>query len=89
MDGVVLGVDGEERDVVLFCGCDDELACGYEALLVREAEGFSGADCGVSGLEAGYADDGGDDEVDFREGRDVDCAGGAVEDFNVGDAFGF
>ena len=89
VDGVVLGVDGEEGDVVLVCGGDDELAGGDEALLVGETDGFAGADCGVGGFETGYADDGGDDEVDFGEGGDADGAGGAVEDFDVGDACGF
>ncbi len=89
MDGVVLGVDGEEGDVVFLCGGDDELAGGYEAFLVGEADGFAGADCGVGGFETGYSDDGGDDEVDFGESGDVDGAGGSVEDFDVGDAGGF
>ena len=89
VDGVVLGVDGEEGYVVFFRGGDDELACGYEALLVGEADGFAGVDGGVGGFEAGYADDGGDDEVDFGQGGDVDAACGAVEDFDAGDACGF
>ena len=37
VDGVVLGVDGEEGYVVFFCGGDDELAGGYEAFLIGEA----------------------------------------------------
>jgi hypothetical protein len=89
VDGVVLGVDGEEGDVVFFCGGDDELAGGYEALFVSEADGFAGADCGVGGCEAGYSDYCGDYEVNFGEGGDVDASGGAVEDFDVGDACGF
>ena len=89
VDGVVLGVDGEEGYVVFAGGGDDELAGGYEALLVGEADGFAGADGGVGGFEAGYSDDGGDYEVDFGEGGDVDGAGGAVDDFDVGDACGF
>ena len=88
VDGVVLGVDGEEGDVVLAGGGDDELAGGYEALLVGEADGLAGADGGVGGFEAGYADDGGDDEVDFGQGGDADGAGGAVDDFDAGDAGG-
>ena len=70
----------------VLCGGDDELAGGYEAFLVGETDAFAGADCSVGGFEAGYSDDGGDDEVDFGEGRDVDGAGGTVEDFDVGDA---
>ena len=34
VDGVVLGVDGEEGYVVFLRGGDDELAGGYEALFV-------------------------------------------------------
>ena len=89
VDGVVFGVDGEEGDVVFAGGGEDEFAGGYEALLVGEADGLSGADCGVGGFEAGYSDDGGDYEVDFGEGGDVDGAGGAVDDFDAGDACGF
>src|SRR5580704_12192977 len=89
VDGIVLGVNGEEGYVVFLCGGDDELAGSDEALFVGEADGLAGADCGVGGLEAGYTDDGGDDEVDFWESGDVDASGGAVEDFNVGDACGF
>jgi len=72
VDCVVFGVDGEEGYVVFFGGGDDEFAGGYEALFVGQADGFAGADCGVGGFEAGYSDDCGDDEVDFREGGDVD-----------------
>ncbi len=85
----MFGVDGEEGDVVFFCGGDDELAGGYEALFVGEADGLAGADGGVGGFEAGYSDDGGDDEVDFGQGRDVNASGGAVENFDVGEARGF
>ena len=89
VDGVVFGVDGQEGDVMFLCGGDDELAGGDEALLVGEADGFAGTDCRVGGFEAGHSDYCGDDEVDFGEGRDVDAARGAVEDFDVGDACGF
>ena len=89
MDGVVFGVDGKQSYVMLAGGSDDELAGGYEALFVGEADGFAGADCGVGGFESGYAYDGGDYEVDFGKGGDVDGAGGAVDYFDVGDAFGF
>lgn len=71
---------------MFFCGGDDELAGGDETLLVGETDGFAGADRGISGFEAGDTDDCGDDEVYFRKGGDVDAAGGAVEDFDVGDA---
>ena len=76
----MFGVDGEQGDVVfLRCG-DDEVAGGDEALLVGEADGLAGADGGVGGFQAGYADDGGDDEVDLGKGRDADGAGGAVDE---------
>ncbi len=58
VDGVVLGVDGEEDYIVLARRGDDELAGGYEALLVGEADGLAGFDGGVGGFEAGYTDDG-------------------------------
>ena len=86
VNGVVLGVDGEEGDVVLFCCGDDEFAGGDETFLVGEADGFSGADCGVGGFETGYADDGGDDEVDLGQGGDVNGSGGSGDDFDAGDA---
>ena len=88
VDGVVLGVDGEQGYVVLLRGGDDEFAGGDEALLVGEADGLAGADGGVGGFESGDADDGGDDEVDFGQGGDVDGSGGAVDDFDAGDACG-
>ncbi len=88
VDGVVLGVYGQEGYVVFARGRDDELACGDEALLVGQTDSFAGADGGVCGFEAGYSHYGGDDEVDFGKRGDVDAAGGTVEDFDVGDAFG-
>ena len=89
VDGVVLGVDGKEGYVVLPGGGEDELACGYEALFVGEADGLAGADCGVGGFESGYAYDCGDYEVDLGQCGDVDGACGAVDDFNAGDGCGF
>ncbi len=86
VDGVVLGVDGEEGYVVLAGGGEDEVAGGYEAFFVGEADGFAGQDGGVGGFEAGHSYDGGYDEVDGREGGAADCAGGAVDDFDAGDA---
>src|ERR1700733_9995022 len=71
---------------MFFCRNDDEFAGGYEALLVGEAYGFSGADCSVRGFEASYAYDRGDDEVHLGKGGDVDTARGAVDYFDVGDA---
>ncbi len=88
VDGVVLGVDGEEGDVSLSGGGDDEVSGGYEALLVGEADGLSGEDGGVGGFETGNADDGGDYEVNFGMGGYGYCPGGAVKDFDAGDAFG-
>ena len=89
VDGVVLGVDGEEVDVVLAGGGEDEVAGGYQAFLVGQADGLAGEDGRVGGFEAGYADDGRDYEVDFGEGGDADGAGGAVDDFDAGDAVFF
>ncbi len=89
VDGVVLGVDGEQGYVVLVGGGDDEFACGYEALLVSEADSLAGFDGGVGGFESGYSDDRGDYEVDFGEGCGLDGSGGAVEDIGAGVACGF
>ncbi len=85
VDGVVLGVDGEEIDGVLAGGGEDEIAGGDEALLVSEADGFAAEDGGVGGFEAGDADDGGDDEVGVGMGGYADRAGCAVDDFYAGD----
>ena len=85
----MLGVDGEQRYVVLFGGGDDELACSYEALLVGEADGLAGLDGGVGGFEACYANDGGDYEVDLGQSGAEDGSGGSVNYLGVGDAFGF
>jgi hypothetical protein len=89
VDGVVLGVDGKQGYVVLLCCCDDELAGGYEALFVGEANGFAGTDRGVCGFEAGYAYDGRDDEVYLGKSRCVDAAGGAVDYFDIEDVLSF
>ena len=59
---------GRRSDVVLAGGGEDEVAGGYEAFLVGEADGFAGEDGGVGGFEAGYAYDGGYYEVDGGEG---------------------
>jgi hypothetical protein len=85
VDGVVLGVDRKERDVVLASGFEDEVAGGDEALLVGEADGLAGEDGGVGGFEAGNADDGGNDEAGGGKGGYADGAGGAVRDFDAGD----
>jgi len=50
MDGVVFGVDGEERDVLAFGFGDDDFAGSYESFFVGEANGFAGADGGVGGF---------------------------------------
>ena len=88
VDGVVLGVDGQQVDTAFACGREDEVAGGDEALLVGEADGLAGENCGVGGLEAGDADDGGDDEVGLGQRGDADGSGGAVDDFGAGDSGG-
>ncbi len=89
VDGVVLGVDGEQREVFGTGGGGEEFAGGDHGLLVGEADGFSCEDGGVGGFEPGNADDGRDDEIDLREGGHADGSGGAVDDFDAGDAGGF
>jgi len=84
----VLGVDGEEGYVVLAGGRDDELAGGYEALLLARPMVFPRRrrrrwlESATPTMAENY-------EVDLGEGGDVDGAGGAVDDFDPGDAFGF
>src|SRR5690242_11981347 len=88
MDGVVLGVDGQQSDVVLLCGGDDDLAGGDEAFLIGETDGLARADGGVGGFESGDTDDGGDDEVYFWQCGYADGSGRAVDDLDSGDAGG-
>ena len=89
MDGVVLGVDGEQRDIVGAGGGDDEVAGGDEAFFVGESDGLAGLHGGVGGFESGDADDGGDDEIDVGMGGDGNGAKRAVDDLDVGNALGF
>ena len=66
---------GSRATLCLAGGLEDEFPGGYEALLVGQADGLAGADGGVGGFQAGYPDDGGDDEVDLRQRRDAYGAG--------------
>ena len=86
MDGVVLAVDGEKRLALAAGFGGDELSGGDQAFFVGEADGFSGADGFVGGLESGNADDGGDYKISVGMSGDVDGAGCAVSDFDAGDA---
>ena len=80
MDGVVLGVDGQEGDVVFARGFQNQFAGGDETFFVGEANGFAGADGSISSFKSGDANDGGDDEIHFRLCGDVDGSGGAEDD---------
>jgi hypothetical protein len=55
---VVLGIDGEQGNVVLFGRGYDEFARSNEALFVREAYGLAGFYSGVSGFKSGDSNDG-------------------------------
>jgi len=83
-DGVVLGVDGEEFDVVLARGGHDELAGEDEDFLGSEREVFAGGDRGERGFEAGGADDRDEDDVGLGERREFDEAGEAAVEFRAG-----
>ena len=87
VDGVVLGVDGQKVHAAFAGGREDEVAGGDEALLVGEADGLAGENCGVRGLESGDTDDGGDDEAGLGERGDADGSGSAVDDLG-GDSGG-
>jgi hypothetical protein len=89
VDGVVLGVDGQERNVPGAGGRDDQVAGSDEALLIGEANGFAGLDGRVGGLKARNANDRGDDELNLWMGRDCDRARGRALDFDSGNVFGF
>ena len=86
VDGVVLAVDGQDGHVALARGGGEDFAGGHHALLVGQAHGLAGQDGGVRGFEAGDADDGGDDEIGFRQSGAGDGAFGAVDDLDAGDA---
>src|SRR6516162_3754085 len=88
MDGVVFAVDGQQRLALLEGSGGDELAGGDQTFLVREAENLAGFDSLIGGFESGDAHDGAHDEVDLRVRGDPDCAGRAVDDFDVAEAAG-
>ena len=88
VDGVVLGVDGQQYCVMLASGGEDEIAGGDEAFFVGEADGFAGEDGSVGGFEASDADDGRDDEVSLRQCGHAYGACSAVDDLRE-NGFGF
>jgi len=86
VDCVVLAVDRQDGDIALTGSGGEDFSRSDHALLIGQADRSSSEDGGVSGLKPGNADDGGDDEIRFREGGAGDCALGAVDDFDAGDA---
>ena len=83
VDRVVLGVDGQQGDVALARGGEDELAGGDQTFLIGEADSRAGADGGIGGFEAGDTDDRRDDEVGLGQSGDVDSARRAEDDFGA------
>src|SRR5579863_10335099 len=83
VDGVVLAVNGQDRDAEAAGSGGEDFAGGDHALLVGEADGLSGEDSGVGGFETGDADDRGDDEVDVWQCGAGDGAFGPVRDVNA------
>jgi hypothetical protein len=86
VDSVVFAIDGEDGHVAPAGGGGKDFTRGDHAFLVGQADGLAGENCGVGGFKAGDANDGGDDEVRLGQGGAGDGAGGAVYDFDAGDA---
>jgi hypothetical protein len=75
VDGIVLGIDREERLALLAGFGGDEFAGGNETFFVGEADGLAGFHSFVSGFKSGDANDGADDEIHFGVGGDGNGAG--------------
>ena len=63
---VVLGVDGQQRHVLLTRRAGQDLARRHHAFLIREADRLARHHRGIGRFESRHAHDGGDDEVDLR-----------------------
>ena len=81
---VVLGVDGQQRHVSLAGVAGEDFPGGDHALFVGQTDGFPGQDGGMGRFKAGDADNGGNDEIDFRVGRTGHAARCAPKDFYAG-----
>ncbi len=80
----MLRIDGQQRHLVGTGCAGEDFARRHHAFLVCQADGLSGEDGGVGGLESGNAHDGGDDEIDLGQGGDADGSLGAVNDLYAG-----
>jgi hypothetical protein len=72
VERAVLGVDGEDRRAGRRGGRHHRFPCDDEDLLVRERERLAELHRLVRRRQARGADDGAEDDVGFRKGRDVD-----------------
>src|SRR5579864_1949474 len=83
---IVLAIYGKQRLVVPPRLRGEQLAGGHHTFLVGQADSFSGFYCFVGGFQAGHADDGADHEIYFRMGRNLYCAGRAMDDLDFAQA---
>src|SRR5262249_52923868 len=87
-DGGVFAVDGEDADSVFTGFVHHGLAGHNENFLGGNSDVFAGADGGEGRLKSGGADDGNEDDVSAREGREFQQAVGAGMDFDAGSKTG-
>ena len=80
MNGVVLGIDGEQFPARLRGGGHDEFASGDEDFFVGERDGAAEGDGLVGSFESHDTDGGGDDDVDAGMGASGEHAFAAVMD---------
>ena len=86
MNGVVLGVDRQQRDVLLARSRREDLSRGHHGFFVGEADGLAGLDRCIRGFESRDANDGRNHEVHFGQRGDAHGAFAAPDHFDAGDA---
>ena len=86
VNGVVFGVNGQQRNIPQPRFAGKDLARGDHRFLVREANRLSRLDRGISRFQSGHADDGRDDEIHFGERRNRDRPRRPPNHFGPGDS---